>query len=197
MTTMMKMMMVWGMMRTVGLVVAVTIATGMLKDVTREKMDEEEIQTEGDRVFNDVDDNDTGDDNENVGSSQMMQNSSQSGVNKRKRSNPQYMSEGRQLDKTKNVFEGLPSQVSRDEGVSLELDEDIEKENESGNVDLSKNQDIMGKMAKFPKTVGSTEDDWEEFERRSSIEKLQKKSSTGPSSWELGVLKGRGRFYVK
>lgn len=112
---------------------------------------------------------------------------SQSGVNKRKRSNPQYMSEGRQLDKTKQLFEGLPSQVSRDEGVDLELDEDVEKENESGNVESGVKTPLYDRISKMEKkSVDSSEGDWE-TERNSNIEKIQKNLHHSPATgdWEF------------
>ncbi|XP_022344162.1 homeobox protein cut-like 1 isoform X3 [Crassostrea virginica] len=114
-------------------------------------------------------------------------NSQSGGVNKRKRSNPQYVSEGRQLDKTKQIFEGLPSQVSRDEGVDLELDEDVEKENESGNVESGVKTPLYEKLGKMDKkSMESSEGDWE-TERNSNIEKLQKNLHHSPATgdWEF------------
>lgn len=60
----------------------------------------------------------------------------------------------------------------RDEGVDLELDEDVEKENESGNVELGIKilfYDRISKMEK--KSVDFLEGDWE-IERNLNIEKI-------------------------
>lgn len=60
----------------------------------------------------------------------------------------------------------------RDEGVDLELDEDVEKENESGNVELGVKilfYDRISKMEK--KSVDFLEGDWE-IERNLNIEKI-------------------------
>lgn len=60
----------------------------------------------------------------------------------------------------------------RDEGVDLELDEDVEKENESGNVELGVKilfYDRISKMDK--KSVDFLEGDWE-IERNLNIEKI-------------------------
>lgn len=60
----------------------------------------------------------------------------------------------------------------RDEGVDLELDEDVEKENESGNVELGVKilfYDRISKMEK--KFVDFLEGDWE-IERNLNIEKI-------------------------
>lgn len=60
----------------------------------------------------------------------------------------------------------------RDEGVDLELDEDVEKENESGNVELRVKilfYDRISKMEK--KSVDFLEGDWE-IERNLNIEKI-------------------------
>lgn len=60
----------------------------------------------------------------------------------------------------------------RDEGVDLELDEDVEKENESGNVELGVKilfYDRISKMEK--KSMDFLEGDWE-IERNLNIEKI-------------------------
>lgn len=60
----------------------------------------------------------------------------------------------------------------RDEGVDLELDEDVEKENESGNVELGVKilfYDRISKMEK--KSMEFLEGDWE-IERNLNIEKI-------------------------
>lgn len=60
----------------------------------------------------------------------------------------------------------------RDEGVDLELDEDVEKENESGNVELGVKilfYDRISKMEK--KLMDFLEGDWE-IERNLNIEKI-------------------------
>ncbi|KAK3082711.1 hypothetical protein FSP39_003291 [Pinctada imbricata] len=157
-----------------------------LDDESRQEI---RAKIDGDKVFNDFGETSPAEDGEDLTASHLMQNMTQgSGVNKRKRSNPQYVSEGRQLDKTKTILDGLPSQVSRDEGVSLELDEDVEKENESGNIDQGYlSRDHVNKMAKLSHSVDSTEDDWDEFDRKSSIEKLQKnlQQTAVAGSWEF------------
>lgn len=60
----------------------------------------------------------------------------------------------------------------RDEGVDLELDEDVEKENESGNVELGVKilfYDRISKMEK--KSMDFLEGDWE-IERNLNIKKI-------------------------
>lgn len=134
-------------------------------------------------VFNDVNEN-SNDGEQNPGQNEVNLNVSP-GVNRRKRSNPKYVSEGRELDKTKNVYGGsLKSCLSKDEGV--EMDDDIEKENEFGNIDLNlkaQNGQHLNKINKLQKAIDSSVDDWEEeFDNVPSIDKLQKNLHTCSSS---------------
>ena len=115
-------------------------------------------------------------------------------VNKRKRSNPQYMSEGRQLDKNKTT--SYNTSVSLDEGVEVDADvdiDDVEKENEDNmnTLDLSskgnKAFDLSARMEKIQKLSNQSED-WEELERTSNIAKLQKnlhQQQSSNSEWEF------------
>ncbi|XP_011422371.1 homeobox protein cut-like 1 isoform X4 [Magallana gigas] len=158
------------------------------KKNTKEKPNEEMGNEKGETVFKEDDEHSGGEQSEDMTQKESKASvNSQSGVNKRKRSNPQYMSEGRQLDKTKQLFEGLPSQVSRDEGVDLELDEDVEKENESGNVESGVKTPLYDRISKMEKkSVDSSEGDWE-TERNSNIEKIQKNLHHSPATgdWEF------------
>ncbi|XP_061162730.1 homeobox protein cut-like 1 isoform X1 [Saccostrea echinata] len=158
------------------------------KNNAKEKKTEELREEKGGPVFKEEEENSGGEQIEDpLQRENKMSGISQSGVNKRKRSNPQYVSEGRQLDKTKHVFEGLPSQVSRDEGVDLELDEDVEKENESGNVEIGVKAPVFDRLNKMDKkSVDFPEGDWE-TERNSNIEKIQKNLHQSPATgdWEF------------
>ncbi|XP_062592211.1 homeobox protein cut-like 1 isoform X3 [Saccostrea cucullata] len=158
------------------------------KNNAKEKKAEEASEEKGGNVFKEEEENSGGEQTEDpLQRENKMSGISQSGVNKRKRSNPQYVSEGRQLDKTKHVFEGLPSQVSRDEGVDLELDEDVEKENESGNVEIGVKAPVFDRLHKMDKkSVDFPEGDWE-TERNSNIEKIQKNLHQSPATgdWEF------------
>ncbi|XP_033747523.1 homeobox protein cut-like 1 isoform X2 [Pecten maximus] len=122
----------------------------------------------------------------------------QVGVNKRKRSNPQYVSEGRQLDKTKTITTTggyttcLQSSVSRDEGVEVsegeETEEDIEKENEdvSNSSGVKPRFERCTKIDKLQKAIESPDEDWDEFDRSASIEKLQSNLQHSPGGgWEF------------
>lgn len=137
-------------------------------------------------VFNDIDENSNEEQNQNHNES--CQNV-YSGVNKRKRSNPKYVSEGRELDKTKNLYSGtLKSCLSKDEGV--ELDDDLEKENESDNIDLNikaQNGQHLNKIVKLQKAIDSADEDWDNFDNVPSIEKLQKNLQHSPQTgtWEF------------
>lgn len=140
-------------------------------------------------VFNDIDDN-SNDGEQNLFQNEVSQNVSP-GVNRRKRSNPKYVSEGRELDKTKNVYGGsLKSCLSKDEGV--EMDDDLEKENEFGNIDLNlkaQNGQHLNKINKLQKAIDSAVDDWgDEYDNVPSIEKLQKNLHGSPQTtgtWEF------------
>lgn len=60
----------------------------------------------------------------------------------------------------------------RDEGVDLELDEDVEKENESGNVELGVKILFYNRISKMEKkSMDFLEGDWE-IERNLNIEKI-------------------------
>ncbi|XP_071178538.1 homeobox protein cut-like 1 isoform X9 [Mytilus edulis] len=141
-------------------------------------------------VFNDIDEN-SNDADQNPSLIEPCQNISP-GVNKRKRSNPKYVSEGRELDKTKNNMYGgmLKSCVSKDEGVEMD-DDDVEKENELGNVDLNykaQNGQHLNKIVKLQKAIDSPVQDWDEFDNVSSIEKLKKNLQHSPQTagtWEF------------
>ncbi|XP_021374764.1 homeobox protein cut-like 1 isoform X3 [Mizuhopecten yessoensis] len=121
----------------------------------------------------------------------------QVGVNKRKRSNPQYVSEGRQLDKTKTTTTGgyttcLQSSVSRDEGVEVsegdDTDDDLEKENEdvSNSGSVKPRYERCTKIDKLQKAIESPDEDWDEFDRSASIEKLQSNLQHSPGGgWEF------------
>ncbi|XP_060083285.1 homeobox protein cut-like 1 [Ylistrum balloti] len=121
----------------------------------------------------------------------------QVGVNKRKRSNPQYVSEGRQLDKTKTPtttggYTCLQSSVSRDEGVEVsegeETEEDLEKENEdvNGSSGVKPRYERCTKIDKLQKSIESPDEDWDEFDRSASIEKLQSNLQHSPGGgWEF------------
>ncbi|XP_056017479.1 homeobox protein cut-like 1 isoform X4 [Ostrea edulis] len=157
------------------------------KNIAKEKKTEGLSEEKGDTVFREYEDNSGGEQSEDPAQKENKVSNTQSGVNKRKRSNPKYVSEGRQLDRTKHVFEGLPSQVSRDEGVDLELDEDVEKENESGNVESGVKTPVFERLSKKDKkSVDSSEGDWE-TERNSNIEKIQKNLHQSPATgdWEF------------
>ncbi|XP_069135409.1 homeobox protein cut-like 1 isoform X2 [Argopecten irradians] len=123
----------------------------------------------------------------------------QVGVNKRKRSNPQYVSEGRQLDKTKTTVPTsgyttcLQSSVSRDEGVEVSdgdetEEEDLEKENEdvSNSSGVKPRYERCTKIDKLQKAIESPDEDWDEFDRSASIEKLQSNLQHSPGGgWEF------------
>jgi hypothetical protein len=159
-------------------------------DRDESKENKTEMDEEGDcnyPVFNDIDEN-SNDEDRQPNLNESSQNIS-SGVNKRKRSNPKYVSEGRELDKTKNMYGGtLKSCLSKDEGV--EMDDDLEKENESGNVDLNfkaQNGQHLNKIVKLQKAIDSTDEDWDDFDNVRSIEKLQKNLQHSPQTgtWEF------------
>lgn len=127
-----------------------------------------------------------------------LQNIPQTGVNKRKRSNPQYVSEGRQLDKTKTTpgyTTCLQTSVSRDEGVEVseesDEDDDLEKENEDVNnhdpsLTVKPRFERCTKIDKLQKAIESPDDDWDEFDRSTSIEKLQNNLQHSPGGgWEF------------
>ncbi|XP_063419102.1 homeobox protein cut-like 1 isoform X4 [Mytilus trossulus] len=137
-------------------------------------------------VFNDIDEN-SNDADQNPSLIEPCQNISP-GVNKRKRSNPKYVSEGRELDKTKNNMYGgmLKSCVSKDEGVEMD-DDDVEKENELGNY-KAQNGQHLNKIVKLQKAIDSPVQDWDEFDNVSSIEKLKKNLQHSPQTagtWEF------------
>lgn len=156
---------------------------------TKETEDEDnKCSTE--TVFNDNND-DSGtemSDEQSTLSNKALQNIPQPGVNKRKRSNPQYVSEGRHLDKTKNVSDdSLQSQISKDD---IDNDDDTEKENEevNGGGKRVRNDVIerVCKIEKLQKNIESTDDDWDEFDRSVSIEKLQKNiQQSSEEDWEF------------
>lgn len=159
-------------------------------DRDESKENKTDLDEEGDcnyPVFNDIDEN-SNDEDRQPNLNESSQNIS-SGVNKRKRSNPKYVSEGRELDKTKNMYGGtLKSCLSKDEGV--EMDDDLEKENESGNVDLNykaQNGQHLNKIVKLQKAIDSTDEDWDDFDNVRSIEKLQKNLQHSPQTgtWEF------------
>ncbi|CAC5422305.1 CUTL [Mytilus coruscus] len=159
------------------------------KEETKEVQDDLEDEDESSYpVFNEIDEH-SNDEDQNPNQSEPCQNVSP-GVNKRKRSNPKYVSEGRELDKTKNMYGGmLKSCVSKDEGVEMD-DDDVEKENELGNVDLNykaQNGQHLNKIVKLQKAIDSPVQDWDEFDNVPSIEKLKKNLQHSPQTgtWEF------------
>ncbi|XP_052072662.1 homeobox protein cut-like 1 isoform X7 [Mytilus californianus] len=159
------------------------------KEETKEAQDDLEDEDESSYpVFNEIDEH-SNDEDQNPNQSEPCQNISP-GVNKRKRSNPKYVSEGRELDKTKNMYGGmLKSCVSKDEGVEMD-DDDVEKENELGNVDLNykaQNGQHLNKIVKLQKAIDSPVQDWDEFDNVPSIEKLKKNLQHSPQTgtWEF------------
>ncbi|KAL3856803.1 hypothetical protein ACJMK2_011520, partial [Sinanodonta woodiana] len=109
-----------------------------------------------------------------------------SGSNKRKRSNPQYVSAGRNLDRT---MPGHDDANSIKITSSHEEDIDTEKENEaSGLHDAPLHiKDRVCKINKLQKAIEMNDEIWDEdFDRSASIEKIQKNITEDQTEeWEF------------
>lgn len=128
------------------------------------------------------------------------------GVNKRKRSNPQYVSEGRQLDRTKTLkFSGnddgsIKGEDEEDEDINDNISMSDDDDNEEKENRLEKNIDVVDfgkesssdsfrdvKIRKLQEAIETADEGWDEFDRGASIEKIQKNLETSEEEedWEF------------
>ncbi|KAL5016636.1 hypothetical protein ScPMuIL_006225 [Solemya velum] len=128
------------------------------------------------------------------------------GVNKRKRSNPQYVSEGRQLDRTKTLkFSGnddgsIKGDDEDDEDINDDISVSEDDDNEEKENRIEKNIDVVDfgkesssdsfrdvKIRKLQEAIETADEGWDEFDRSASIEKIQKNLETSDEEddWEF------------
>ena len=113
-----------------------------------------------------------------------------SGVNKRKRSNPQRVHEGAQLDKTK-VLETLEqNNVPDDSSEDSIKDTKAAEVNGGDSSDLGSSaptcDDRFNKIEKLEKAIELAGEEWDEFDRDASIEKLEKNiENNTDDDWEF------------
>ncbi|XP_041349034.1 homeobox protein cut-like 1 isoform X2 [Gigantopelta aegis] len=115
-----------------------------------------------------------------------------SGVNKRKRSNPQRVYEGAQLDKTKALQNLEQNDVPDNNDDGLLMDSKAPEVNGEVSSDLGSRErpvtgdDRFNKIVKLEKAIELAEEEWEEFDRDASIEKLEKNIETNTDEdWEF------------
>ncbi|XP_071094460.1 homeobox protein cut-like 1 isoform X3 [Haliotis cracherodii] len=117
-----------------------------------------------------------------------------SGVNKRKRSNPQRVYEGTQLERIKAAtikkaanMEKFDGDDEAEEKENKEIEENSNDSNSNSVTDLTlKRGEHVDKIEKLQRAIETVEENWEEIDRDASIEKLQKNiESSEDEHWEF------------
>ncbi|XP_046339044.2 homeobox protein cut-like 1 isoform X1 [Haliotis rufescens] len=117
-----------------------------------------------------------------------------SGVNKRKRSNPQRVYEGTQLERIKAAtikkaanMEKFDGDDEAEEKENKEVEENSNDSNSNSVTDLTlKRGEHVDKIEKLQRAIETVEENWEEIDRDASIEKLQKNiESSEDEHWEF------------